>query len=75
MHVLGKRLFLTLGLDLKFNNYFKEIYLDSDTKIALISSSPSEITRRVPAREPLYTRAQARGVTKGSEAQWCQGRL
>ena len=29
--------------DLKFNNYFKEIYLDSDTKIALISSSPSDI--------------------------------
>jgi predicted TIM-barrel fold metal-dependent hydrolase len=31
--------------DLKFNNYFKEIYMDSDTKIALISSSPSEIAR------------------------------
>ncbi|MFE0756207.1 amidohydrolase family protein [Inquilinus sp. NPDC058860] len=31
--------------DLKFNNYFKEIYLDSDTKVALISSSPSEIPR------------------------------
>ncbi|HVG51077.1 MAG TPA: amidohydrolase family protein [Xanthobacteraceae bacterium] len=31
--------------DLKFNNYFKEIYLDSDTKIALISSSPSEVPR------------------------------
>jgi predicted TIM-barrel fold metal-dependent hydrolase len=31
--------------DLKFNNYFKEMYLDSDTKIALISSSPSEIER------------------------------
>jgi hypothetical protein len=31
--------------DLKFNNYFKEIYMDSDTKIALISSSPSEIPR------------------------------
>src|SRR5262245_59244845 len=31
--------------DLKFNNYFNEIYLDSDTKIALISSSPSEIPR------------------------------
>ncbi len=29
--------------DLKFENYFKEIYLDSDTKIALISSAPSEI--------------------------------
>jgi len=28
---------------LKFNNYFKEIYLDSDTKVALISSSPSEV--------------------------------
>src|SRR5690606_11223389 len=30
--------------DLKFDNYFKEIYLDSDTKIALISSAPSEIS-------------------------------
>jgi predicted TIM-barrel fold metal-dependent hydrolase len=29
--------------DLKFDNYFKEIFLDSDTKIALISSAPSEI--------------------------------
>jgi hypothetical protein len=29
--------------DLKFANYFKEIYLDSDTRIALISSAPSEI--------------------------------
>jgi predicted TIM-barrel fold metal-dependent hydrolase len=29
--------------DLKFNNYFKEIYLDSDTKIALISSAPSDV--------------------------------
>jgi uncharacterized protein len=29
--------------DLKFANYYKEIYLDSDTKIALISNAPSEI--------------------------------
>ena len=29
--------------DLKFGNYFKEIYLDSDTKVALISGSPSEV--------------------------------
>lgn len=29
--------------DLKFDNYFKEMYLDSDTKIALISSAPSDI--------------------------------
>ncbi|ACL72196.1 amidohydrolase family protein [Thioalkalivibrio sulfidiphilus] len=28
--------------DLKYENYLKEIYLDSDTKIALISSSPSD---------------------------------
>ena len=31
--------------DLKYNNYYKEIYLDSDTKVALISSAPSEITQ------------------------------
>jgi hypothetical protein len=31
--------------DLKFNNYYKEIYLDSDTKVALISSSPSDIAQ------------------------------
>jgi predicted TIM-barrel fold metal-dependent hydrolase len=29
--------------DLKFDNYFKEIYLDSDTKVALITNSPSEV--------------------------------
>ena len=29
--------------DLKYNNYIKEIFLDSDTKIALISSAPSDI--------------------------------
>lgn len=27
--------------DLKYDNYFKEIWLDSDTKLALISSAPS----------------------------------
>jgi len=31
--------------DLKYDNYIKEIFLDSDTKIALISSSPSDIER------------------------------
>lgn len=29
--------------DLKYDNYLKEIFLDSDTKIALISSAPSDI--------------------------------
>lgn len=28
--------------DLKFDNFFKEIFLDSDTKIALISSAPAD---------------------------------
>src|SRR5437016_143452 len=28
--------------DLKFNNYKKEMFLDSDTKISLISSAPSD---------------------------------
>ena len=31
--------------DLKYPNWFKEIYLDSDTKVALISGSPSEDPR------------------------------
>ncbi len=29
--------------DLKYNNYFKEVFLDSDTKVALISSAPSDV--------------------------------
>ena len=29
--------------DLKYDNYLKEIYLDSDTKVALLTNSPSEI--------------------------------
>ena len=29
--------------DLKFANYFKEVYMDSDTKVALISNSPSDV--------------------------------
>ena len=29
--------------DLKYGNYVKEIYMDSDTKIAILSNSPSEV--------------------------------
>ena len=29
--------------DLQFDNYIKEIYLDSDTKVALLSNSPSDV--------------------------------
>ncbi len=35
--------------DLKFANYFKEIYFDSDTKVALISGSASEDRRAAMA--------------------------
>jgi uncharacterized protein len=28
--------------DLRFDNYFKEIYLDSDTKVALLTNAPSD---------------------------------
>jgi predicted TIM-barrel fold metal-dependent hydrolase len=31
--------------DLKFANYYKEIFLDSDTKVALISGAPSEMVQ------------------------------
>ena len=31
--------------DLKFNNYFKEIYLDSDTQVVLLSNAPSDDPR------------------------------
>ena len=31
--------------DLKFANYYKEVFLDSDTKVALISGAPSEVTQ------------------------------
>jgi uncharacterized protein len=51
--------------DLKFANYFKEIYLDSDTKVALISGSGSEDPRdwfltnemKADARRDVNTRA------------------
>ena len=54
--------------DLKFANYFKEIYLDSDTKVALISGSGSEDPRdwfltnemKAKAREEVNGKAGAK---------------
>ena len=54
--------------ELKFGNYFKEIYLDSDTKVALISGSPSDIPQdwfltnemKAQARERVNREAGAR---------------
>jgi predicted TIM-barrel fold metal-dependent hydrolase len=46
--------------DLKFDNYVKEIYLDSDTKIALISSAPSDIAADWFLTNPMTAAARTR---------------
>ena len=46
--------------DLKFANYFKEIYLDSDTKVALISGSPSDIPQDWFLTNEMKAEARAR---------------
>ena len=46
--------------DLKFDNYFKEIFLDSDTKIALISVGAV----RDPAGLVPHQRADGRGARR-----------
>jgi uncharacterized protein len=46
--------------DLKFDNYMKEIYFDSDTKIALISSAPSEVPEDWFLTNPMTAKARAR---------------
>ena len=44
--------------DLKYNNYLKEIYMDSDTKVALLSNSPSEVPEDwfIPQEQVFATR-------------------
>ncbi len=44
--------------DLKYDNYLKEIYLDSDTKVALLSNSPSEVPEDwfIPQEQVFATR-------------------
>ena len=46
--------------DLKFANYYKEIYLDSDTKVALISGSPSEVPQDWFLTNEMKAEARAR---------------
>src|SRR5580704_10518321 len=45
--------------DLKFNNYVKEIYMDSDTKVSLLSNSPSDVPEDwfIPQDQVFKTRA------------------
>jgi predicted TIM-barrel fold metal-dependent hydrolase len=46
--------------DLKFANYFKEVFLDSDTKVALISGSPSDIPQDWFLTNEMKAEARAR---------------
>src|SRR5271156_4202908 len=46
--------------DLKYANYIKEVYMDSDTKVALLSNSPSEVPADwfIPQEQVFKTREQ-----------------
>jgi uncharacterized protein len=58
--------------NLKFNNYYKEIYLDSDTKVALISSSPSEIPQDWFLTNEMMAQARAKiNQAAGSRRMLC----
>jgi predicted TIM-barrel fold metal-dependent hydrolase len=46
--------------DLKFANYFKEVFLDSDTKVALISGAPSDIPQDWFLTNEMKAEARAR---------------
>jgi predicted TIM-barrel fold metal-dependent hydrolase len=46
--------------DLKFANYFKEVFLDSDTKVALISGSPSDVPQDWFLTNEMKAEARAR---------------
>ena len=46
--------------DLKFDNYLKEVFYDSDTKIALISSAPSDIAADWFLTNQMTAQARAR---------------
>jgi predicted TIM-barrel fold metal-dependent hydrolase len=46
--------------DLKFDNYLKEVFFDSDTKIALISSAPSDVAADWFLTNQMAAQARAR---------------
>jgi hypothetical protein len=48
--------------DLKFANYYKEVFLDSDTKVALISGSPYDVSA-AEAQTPETARARANALS------------
>ena len=58
--------------NLKYDNYFKEIYLDSDTKVALISSAPSDIAQDWFLTNEMMAQARAKvNKTAGSKRMMC----
>jgi len=58
--------------DLKYGNYFKEIYLDSDTKVALISSAPSDIPQDWFLTNEMMAQARAKvNQSAGSKRMLC----
>jgi uncharacterized protein len=58
--------------DLKYDNYIKEMYLDSDTKVALISSSPSDIPRDWFLTNEMMAEARAKvNKAAGSKRMLC----
>ena len=50
--------------DLKYSNYVKEIYMDSDTKVALLSNSPSDVPEDwfIPQEQVFKTRELVNGM-------------
>src|SRR5437867_1281475 len=46
--------------DLKFANYYKEVFLDSDTKVALLSGAPSEVPQDWFLTNEMKAEARAR---------------
>jgi uncharacterized protein len=46
--------------DLKFANYFKEVFLDSDTKVALLSGAPSDVPQDWFLTNEMKAEARAR---------------
>src|SRR5919106_1392634 len=46
--------------DLKFANYYREVFLDSDTKVALISGAPSDVPQDWFLTNEMKAEARAR---------------
>src|SRR5215467_15927893 len=58
--------------DLKFANYLKEIYFDSDTKVACISGSPSEVPQDWFLTNEMKARARATiNAIAGTKRSFC----